>query len=112
MNSLACSCCQKDIDERNLIKILNEERELTEAILSRLKKALEFKRQLTDGRLYLTLDTLITINNIITNSNNFQLRRVNVRSAGSDNGLLQHRACIIGANRHFQLRQNQIKDIR
>ena len=36
----------------------------------------------TDGDLFLTVDSLITINNIITNSNNHCLRYVNVRPAG------------------------------
>ena len=83
---VTCSCCQEDIDERNLIRILTEEKELTDANLARLKKALEYKRQLHTGEIIvLTMDSLITINNIITNSNNFHLRRVNVRPAGSNN---------------------------
>ena len=35
-----------------------------------------------DGDLFLTVDSLITINNIITNSSNHRLRSVNVRPAG------------------------------
>ena len=35
-----------------------------------------------DGDLFLTVDSLITINNIITNSNNHRLRSVNVKPAG------------------------------
>ena len=85
MNSVTCSCCQKDVDERNLIRILNEENELTDLNLTRLKKALAYKRQLGKERIiYLTMDSLITINNIITNSNNLHLRKVNVKPAGSD----------------------------
>ena len=84
---LDCECCQTDIDERNLIRILNEENELSDKNLRRLKSALEFKRkELVDqsGRVYLTLDSLIQMNNIITNSNNFHLRKVAVRPAGSN----------------------------
>ena len=36
----------------------------------------------TDGDLFFTVDSLITINNIITNSNNYHLRSVNVKPAG------------------------------
>ena len=35
-----------------------------------------------DGDIFLTVDSLITINNIITNSNNHRLRSVNVKPAG------------------------------
>ena len=35
-----------------------------------------------DGDLFLTVDFLIRINNIITNSNNYDLRSVNVKPAG------------------------------
>ena len=38
---LDCECCQTDIDERNLIRILNEESELSDKKLCRLKSALE-----------------------------------------------------------------------
>ena len=34
-----------------------------------------------DGDLYLTTDSLITINNFITDSNNIQLRQINVKPA-------------------------------
>ena len=78
-------CCDLAEDEYNLIKILDEEEECSKNNYFRLKIALEYKRQyLTDGRgkLYLTVDSLIGINNLITNSLNIRLRTVNVRPAG------------------------------
>ena len=38
----------------------------------------------SDGGMYLTIDSLIGINNIIAGSNNIALRKVNVKSYGSD----------------------------
>ena len=86
MNQITCSCCQRGIDNGNLIRILKEERELNDLNFSRLRKALSYKKTLCgDGdRIYLTVDSLITINNIITNSNNFYLQRTNVRAAGTN----------------------------
>ena len=72
-------------DERNLLKIINEENEYSYNNLCRLKCALKFKRtELTDknGKLYLTLDSLIRINNLITKSFNNKLRTVNVKPKG------------------------------
>ena len=37
-----------------------------------------------DGNMYLTVDSLIKINNIITGSNNITLRKVNVKPSGFD----------------------------
>ena len=87
MAAIKCCCCNSAEDERNMIKILNEENEYSADNLYRLKCALEFKRaQLTDknGDQFLTMDSLIRINNLITKSTNFRLRTVNVRPAGSD----------------------------
>ena len=78
-------CCESAEDERNLLKILNEENEYSYNNLYRLKCALEYKREcLTDknGKLYLTLDSLIRINNLITKSFNNKLRTVNVKPRG------------------------------
>ena len=36
----------------------------------------------SDGNMYLTVDSLIEVNNIITGSNNFTLRKVNVQPYG------------------------------
>ena len=65
--------------------ILNEEKEMNEVNFSRMVNAYEYiQRKLlsTDGDLFLTVDSLITLNNIITNSNNILLRQTNVKPAG------------------------------
>ena len=85
MEKLTCICCQGKRDSENLKHILTEENEYTEKNFARMEKALAYKRKLhsEDNSLFLTVDSLITINNIITNSSNFHLRRHNVRPAGS-----------------------------
>ena len=68
----------------NLIKILIEEKELTLLNLKRLMQAYSYKNTeliTPDGDLLLTVDSLITLNNIITGSNNLSLRFVNVKPA-------------------------------
>ena len=68
----------------NLIKILIEEKELTVLNLKRLIQAYSYKNTeliTPDGDLLLTVDSLITLNNIITGSNNLSLRSVNVKPA-------------------------------
>ena len=85
--NLECACCQTDIDERNLVRILTQQHELTDKNMERMKRVLKFKREtLNDesGKFYLTLDSLIRINNIIINSNNLHLRKVDVKPAGSE----------------------------
>ena len=70
-----------------LFKILNEENELNNINLFRMIKAREFKnRELVnkDGDLFLTVDSLIRINNYITDSHNIQLRQINVKPAFYD----------------------------
>ena len=65
--------------------ILNEEKEMNEVNFSRMVKAYKYiQRELLtiDGDLFLTVDSLITLNNIITNSNNILLRQTNVKPAG------------------------------
>ena len=72
-------CCDVAEDEMNLLKILNEENGYSPNNLFRLKTALEYKRtNLIDryGKLYLTVDSLIRINNLITKSTNVRLRTV------------------------------------
>ena len=67
-----------------LIKILNEENELNNKNLFQMINAREFKnRELInkDGNLFLTIDSLIRINNYITGSLNIQLRQINVKPA-------------------------------
>ena len=58
---------------------------MNEVNFSRMVNAYEYiQRKLltTDGDLFLTVDSLITLNNIITNSNNILLRQTNVKPAG------------------------------
>ena len=65
--------------------ILKEEKEITKDNFFRMVKAYKYiQRELltTDGDLFLTVDSFITLNNIITNSNNISLRRTNVKPAG------------------------------
>ena len=65
--------------------IPNEEKEITKDNFFRMVKAYKhIQRELisTDGDLFLTVDSLITLNNIITNSNNIFLRHINVKPAG------------------------------
>ena len=68
----------------NLVKILSEEKELTLTNLARLIQGHIYKDTellTTDNDLFLTVDSLITLNNIITGSHNLSLRSVNVRPA-------------------------------
>ena len=68
----------------SLINILDEEKELNNINLIRMISARTFKNKElinADGNLFLTVDSLITINNYITGSCNIQLRQVNVRPA-------------------------------
>ena len=67
-----------------LHKILNEEGELNNKNLFQMMLAHQFKnKELVnkDGNLLLTVDSLIRINNHITDSQNIQLRRINVKPA-------------------------------
>ena len=68
----------------NLIKILIDEKELSLLNFKRLMQAYSYKNTeliTPDGDLLLTVDSLITLNNIITGSNNLSLRFVNVKPA-------------------------------
>ena len=67
-----------------LVKILNEEGELTKKNIFRMILAHQFKNKELlnqDGDLFLTVDSLITLNNFVTGSCNIQLRQVNVKPA-------------------------------
>ena len=73
-----------DRNVENLIKILIDEKELTATNLERLIQACIYKDTellTTENDLLLTVDSLITLNNIVTGSQNFLLRAVNVRPA-------------------------------
>ena len=68
----------------SLLTILNEENELNYINFIRMIRACNFKdKELInkDGDFYLTVDSLIRINNLITDSNNIQLRQINVNRA-------------------------------
>ena len=68
-----------------LIKIFKEDGEFNVQNVMRMKYACDFKNQEVinkDGDLFLTVDSLIRISNIITNSHNLHLRRHNVKPAG------------------------------
>ena len=67
-----------------MLLILKEEKEISRENFFRMKKAYQYlKTELltTDGDLFLTFDSLFTLNNIITNSNNILLRQINVKPA-------------------------------
>ena len=79
------------LSARSLIKILTEGKELTALNLKRMIDARTYKNnELIDsnGDLFLTVDSLITLNNIILGSNNISLRRVNVKPAFHNNQYL------------------------
>ena len=62
-------------------KILIWQKEFVDTNYQRVKKTLVYiKNSLidSDGNMYLTVDTLIRINNIIISSNNITLRKVNI----------------------------------
>ena len=66
-------------------QILEEERELTTLNISRLKLTYDFKSLYltnSDGDLFLTVDSLIKLNNLITGSQHTKLRSCNVKPAG------------------------------
>ena len=66
---------------------INMKKKFTESNYKRLQKALVYiKNNLiySDGGMYLTVDSLIEINNIITGSNNISSRKVNLKPNGLD----------------------------
>ena len=66
------------------IRILEEEDELNNENLYQFMLASQFKNKELlneDGDLFLTVDSLITVNNYVRGSNNKQLRQINVKSA-------------------------------
>ena len=70
-----------------LKKMLVSEKELSDVSFQRLTKALIYmKNKLIDSdkNMYLNVDSLIDISNIITGSNNISLRNVNVKPYGCD----------------------------
>ena len=70
-----------------LYKILNEEGELNNKNLFQMLLVRQFKNKELlnkDGNLLLTVDSLIRINNYITDSRNIQLKKINVKPAFYD----------------------------
>ena len=68
-------------------KFLVWEKKLNDINFEKSKKGLLYiKNNLIDSNnnMYLTVDSLININNVITGSNNINLRKVNVKSYGFD----------------------------
>ena len=66
-------------------EILISETEFAASNCKRLQEALVYIKNIltdTDGSMYLTLDSLIEINNIITSSNNITFRKVDVKPYG------------------------------
>ena len=66
---------------------INMKKEFTESNYKRLQKALVYVKNnliYSDGGMYLTVDSLIEINNIITGSNNISSRKVNLKPSGLD----------------------------
>ena len=64
-----------------------QEISISEKELRKIKKALDYRKNNlidSDGNVYLTVDSLIEINNIITGSNDIALRKVNVKPYESD----------------------------
>ena len=67
--------------------ILLEESEFTNHNYELMQSALEYRNTYLidkNGKLFLTVDSLTTLNNIITDSQNLFLRDVNVKPAGFD----------------------------
>ena len=78
-------CCQKYKDAENINRILTEEREQSEINFWRMETVPAYKRKLQTGvKLLLSVDSLITINNIILNANNLELRKHDIKPAGCD----------------------------
>ena len=77
----------KSVKFKSLLRILNEENELNYINFIRMIRACNLKHNELinkDGDLYLIVDSLIRINNLITNSNNILLRQINVKPAFYD----------------------------
>ena len=75
------------MDVEILIKILNKEGELIKKNLFQMIVTPQFKNKELlnqDGDLFLTVDSLITLNNYVTNSHNILLRQINVKPAFHD----------------------------
>ena len=69
-----------------IVKILKEEKKYSDLTYFNMKIALDYKEnylQNKEGDMFLTVDSLIEVNNLILVKNNTELRRkVNVKPAG------------------------------
>ena len=68
-----------------LVKILKEEKEYTDLNYFNMKTALDYKKKYLQNKLggmFLTVDSLIEVNNLILEKNNTELRKLNVKAAG------------------------------
>ena len=75
------------MDVEILIKILNKEGKLIKKNLFQMIVTPQFKNKELlnqDGDLFLTVDSLITLNDYVTNSHNILLRQINVKPAFHD----------------------------
>ena len=71
--------------DKAITKILKEEKEYSDLNHCNMKKALKYKQkclQNQDGSMFLTVDSLIQLNNLMIGANNTELRKVNVKPAG------------------------------
>ena len=67
-----------------IIKILKEEKEHNDVNYFYMKQALDYKEkylQNKDADMFLTVHSLIAVNNLITGHNNTELRKVNIKPA-------------------------------
>ena len=68
-----------------IVKILKEEKEYSDLNYFNMKIALDYKEkylQNKEGDMFLTVDSLIEVNNLILGKNNTKLRKLNVKPAG------------------------------
>ena len=71
--------------DESVIKILEEEKEYNDLNYYDMKKALDYKKRYLhdeEGDMFLTVDSLIELNNLILGKNRTDLRKVNVKPAG------------------------------
>ena len=68
-----------------IVKILKEEKEYSDLNYFNMKTALDYKEkylQNKEGDMFLTVNSLIEVNNLILGKNNTELRKLDVKPAG------------------------------
>ena len=68
-----------------IVKILKEEKEYSDLNYFNMKTALDYKEkylQNKEGDMFLRVNSLIEVNNLILRKNNTELRKINVKPAG------------------------------